>query len=203
MSTDEPTASTEEPEASSQESGASTEESTSSSQDPEATVSIMEANEVSEDEFRSSIRRAKDKKGCVVEEDVPCDLRTMMSAEVVEWRHGRWEPTGNIVDNRKRWGVRVRFTYYGKLALCLAGRLKITAWWDGFSDLPEGHRDAYIDVDPCKVPHQYEVVIRVTGLRCHEHAGVYDLAATLDFVCCGREAIVLGHCDMHAIRVTC
>jgi hypothetical protein len=165
-----------------------------------AEVSIAEVTEVSEEEFRNSIRGAR---GCVVEKEVPCDLYTAMSAELVEWRQGQWYPTGDIVDNRKRWGVRVRFSYWGRLALCLAGRLKVTAWWDGFSNLPEGHRDAYITVDPCRVPHQYEVVIPVRGLRCPEHAGVYDVAATLDFVCCDREAIVLGHCDLEAIRVTC
>jgi hypothetical protein len=166
----------------------------------EAAVSTLEVADVTEEEFLTKIRNAR---GCVVEEDVPCDLYTAMSAELVEWRRGQWYPTGKIVDNRKRWGVRVRFSYWGNYALCLTGRLKITAWWDGFSNLPEGHRDAYIDVDPCRTPHQYEVVIPIGSLRCPQHAGVYDIAATLDFVCCNREAIVLGHCDLNAIRVTC
>lgn len=166
----------------------------------EAEAAVVETPEVSEDEFAASIRSAK---GCVIEKEVPCDLYAMMSAEVVEWRRGRWHPTGDIVDNNNRWGIRVRFTYYGKLAVCLAGRLKVTAWWDGFSDLPEGHRDVYLDVDPCHTPHQYVVVVPVTGLRCPDHQGVYDLAATLDFLCCGRTAIVLGHCDLEAVRVTC
>jgi hypothetical protein len=183
--------STQEPTAPPEEAPAVTEE--------DGPVSIAEVTDLSEDEFRNSIRSAR---GCVVEQEVPCDLYTSMSAELVEWRRGQWYPTGNIVSNRRRWGVRVRFTYYGNYEFCLAGRLKITAWWDGFSNLPEGHRDAYI-IDPCRRPHQYEVVIPVTGLRCPDHAGVYDIAATLDFVCCDREAIVLGHCDLEAIRVTC
>jgi hypothetical protein len=184
--------STQEPTAPPQATPAATEE--------DAAVSITEVADVSEEEFRDSIRSAR---GCVVEQEVPCDLYTSISAELVEWRRGQWYPTGNIVSNRRRWGVRVRFTYYGNYEFCLAGRLKITAWWDGFSNLPEGHRDAYIIVDPCRRPHQYEVVIPITGLRCPDHAGVYDIAATLDFVCCDREAIVLGHCDLEAIRVTC
>jgi hypothetical protein len=166
----------------------------------EAAVQVTEAGTVPEEEFLAAIRSAK---GCVTEQEVPCDLTSVMSAELVEWRRGQWYPTGQIVSNHTRWGVRVRFTYYGNLALCLCGRLKITAWWDGFSNLPEGHKDAYIDVDPCKTPHQYEVVIVISSLRCPQDAGVYDLAATLDFICCGREAIVLGHCDLEAIRVTC
>jgi hypothetical protein len=193
VSTQEPTVPTEETAASTEAAEMLTEET--------AAVSTLEVADVAEEEFLTRIRGAR---GCVVEEDVPCDLYTAMSAELVEWRRNQWYPTGKIVDNRKRWGVRVRFSYWGSYALCLAGRLKITAWWDGFASLPEGKRDApLIDVDPCRTPHQYEVVIPITRLRCPQHAGVYDIAATLDFVCCHREAIVLGHCDLEAIRVTC
>ena len=185
MSTQEPTTETE-------AAPASTEE--------EAEVSIAEVTDVAEEEFRNSIRSAR---GCVVEKEVPCDLYTSMSAELVEWRHGQWYPTGNIVDNRNRWGVRVRFGYWGRVADCLTGDIKITVWWDGFSNLPEGHKDHYIrNVDPCAA-HRYEVVIPMTGeLECPDHQGVYDIAMTLDFLCC-RKPLVLGHCDLEAIRVTC
>jgi hypothetical protein len=193
--------SNQEPTAPTQEAPASTEEAAMLAEET-AAVSTLEVTDVAEEEFLDRIRSARPH-GCVVEEDVPCDLYTAMSAELVEWRRNQWYPTGKIVNNRKRWGVRVRFRYWGNYALCLAGRLKITAWWDGFAYLPEGKRDEYIDVDPCRTPHQYEVVIPITRLRCPQHAGVYDIAATLDFVCCHREAIVLGHCDLEAIRVTC
>lgn len=176
-----------------------TEEPTATNEE-HAEAADIETVETEEEEFIASIRSAQ---GCVIEKDVPCDLHAAMSAEVVEWRRGRWHPTGDIVDNRRRWGVRVRFTYYGKLAACLAGKLKITAWWDGFSNLPEGHRTVYVDVDPCRRRHQYVVVVPVTALSCPGDEGVYDLAATLDFDCCDRTAIVLGHCDLEAIRVTC
>lgn len=156
-----------------------------------------------EEAFRDKIYGAKHHDGCVIEKDVPCDLRAMMSAEVVELRHGKWVPTGDIVDNHNPWGVRVRFTYYGRLARCLAGKLKITAWWDGFSNLPEDQNAVVLPVDPCRRRQQYEAVVRVTGLKCDKHQGVYDLAATLAFLCCDREAIVFGHCDLGAIHVTC
>ncbi len=192
MSNHEPTVPAEETAASTEAAEMLTEEA--------AAVSTLEVADLSEEEFLTRVRSAR---GCVVEQDVPCDLYTAMSAELVELRRGQWYPTGNIVDNKKRWGVRVRFSYWGNYALCLTGRLKVTAWWDGFANLPEGKRTHLIDVEPCRTPHQYEVVIPISRLRCPQHAGVYDIAATLDFVCCHREAIVLGHCDLEAVRVTC
>lgn len=169
---------------------------------PSPDASLEDAAEVSHDEFLSSIHDCKDR-GCAVEEDVPCDLKSAMSTELVEWRHGRWEPTGKIVDNTERWGVRVRFTYWGRLARCLTGDIKITVWWDGFGNLPEGRKNYVIgQVDPCK-PHRYVVVIPMTGeLQCPHEEGVYDIAVTLDFVCC-RKPVIFGHCDLEAIRVTC
>jgi hypothetical protein len=168
----------------------------------EAEVVAEESEEAAHEEFLSTIHGARPH-GCVLEQDVPCDLRTAMSTELVEWRRGQWYPTGKIVDNTNRWGVRVRFSYWGTLADCLTGDIKIAIWWDGFSNLPEGHKDHHIrNVDPC-APHRYEVVIPMTGeLQCPDHQGVYDIAMTLDFLCC-HKTLVLGHCDLEAIRVTC
>jgi hypothetical protein len=166
-------------------------------------VLTPELEEVAHERFLSMIHDTR-RHGCVIEQEVPCDLRVAMSTELVDWRRNQWVPTGNIVDNRKRWGVRVRFSYWGRLADCLTGRLKVTAWWDGFGDLPAGHKDLNIrNVDPY-APHRYEHVIPMTGeLKCPDHHGVYDIAITLDLLSSSREAIVLGHCDLEAIRVTC
>lgn len=170
-----------------------------------ASVAVSEeATEIDHEEFLADIRKCKHHGGCSTEEDVPCDLHTAMSAEVVEYQHGTWVPTGRIIDNTERWGVRVRFTYWGKLARCLTGDIDMTLWWDGFGNLPEGskrHRIAH--VDPCRTLHQFVVVIEMTGvLRCPQHAGVYDLGVVLTFGCCGKP-IMHGFCDLHAVNVHC
>lgn len=169
-----------------------------------ATVVLTEdAGDLDKQYFLEEIRKCKHH-GCATEKDVPCDLYTAMSAEVVEYQNGKWVPTGNIVDNTERWGVRVRFGYWGKLARCLTGDIDMTLWWDGFGNLPEGskgHRIAH--VDPCQTRHQFIVVIEMSGvLYCPRDAGVYDVGVTLTFGCCGKP-IIHGFCDLHGINVHC
>jgi len=170
-----------------------------------ATVALAEeATDVDHKEFVEAIYKCKDRGGCTTEPDVPCDIKSAMSAELVEYQHGTWVSTGKIVDISERWGVRVRFSYWGKLARCLTGDIDITLWWDGFRHLPEGSKGHRIpNVDPCQPYRQYVVIIEMTRvLKCPQHAGVYDFGVTLTFGCCGKP-ILYGFCDLHGVNAHC
>jgi hypothetical protein len=162
-----------------------------------------EATEVEHQEFVEAVYKSKDRGGCSTEPDVG-DIHSAMSAELVEYHHGKWVSTGKIVDITERWGVRVRFSYWGKLARCLTGDIDMTLWWDGFRNLPEGSKGHRIpNVRPCRPYRQYVVIIEMTNvLQCPQHAGVYDFGVTLTFGCCGKP-VIYGFCDLHGVNMHC
>jgi hypothetical protein len=145
--------------------------------------------------------------GCAAEIYLPPPiLKAKVAAHLVEYKEGVWEPTGRIVDLESRWGLSVTFCMYGPLSRVICGDLDLTAFWDGYADLPEGSK-AIKDIrfDCNSVPCLTRVIDLTGEIACPTGEGIYDfgICAELTDVCRKERTIVAGVCNMQGVKLNC